>query len=126
MSITTATSTDEGDTAPVEAIEADDDDAGAVSSSVFTVTATPDKMADGSDPDDECGTVSGETEVGDDGSNSVELKLVDTTLGGGQCQYTISTSLPDGFAAGDGTKSTAAAAQAKGVNPGPVDEHRGC
>ena len=71
-------------------------DVGAVGATVFTVTA----VAAGTDPDDECNTVSGDTTVDNASVNSVTLTVVDTTLNNENCAYDIAVALPAGFVAG--------------------------
>ena len=98
---------DGGDTAPVESTQAEAD-LGAVKNTVFTVTATPEKASNGKVPEG-CNTVSEETEI-NYGTNEQDatLTVVDDTLGGASCTYTVTAALPAGFAAGGGeTRSTA-------------------
>lgn len=72
---------------------------GAISNTAFTVTAT-EKVPAGGKADPECATVSDDTEISDDGANQVELKLVDATFNGRNCTYTVTATLPAGFAVG--------------------------
>ena len=72
---------------------------GAIRNTTFTVTAT-EKVPAGAKADPECATVSGETEINDDGVNQVEFTLVDDTFDDRNCTYTVTADLPAGFAVG--------------------------
>ena len=91
-------------------------DGGAVKNTTFTVTATPEKGPKGVVPEG-CNAASKETELNyDTNKQYVQLTLVDMSLGGDECEYTVTAVLPAGFAAGDGSARNMANLE-KDVNP---------
>ena len=105
----------DGDTAAVASTQ-DARDLGAVKNTVFTVTATPEKGADGKVPEG-CNAASEDTEINyETEDQDTALTVVDVTLAGAECSYTVTAALPVGFAAGGG-EVRSVANQAKGVEP---------
>ena len=80
------------------------DSAKAASATTFTITATPEEAANGNVPEG-CNAVSEDTETDYDDNNlqKATLTVVDRSLDGAQCEYTVTAALPAGFAAGDGS-----------------------
>ena len=96
-------------------------DGGAVKNTTFTVTATPQKGAKGVVPEG-CNAASKETELNyDTNKQDAQLTLVDMSLGGDDCEYTVTAVLPAGFAAGDGSARNMANLE-KDVNPDSAAE----
>ena len=94
---------------------------GAVKNTTFTVTATPQKGAKGVVPEG-CNAASKETELNyDTNKQYAQLTLVDRSLGGKNCKYTVTAVLPAGFAAGDGSARNMANLE-KDVNPDSAAE----
>jgi hypothetical protein len=85
-------------------LTAEQRNAGAVANTVFTVTATPQKV--NNKVPQGCKEVSGDTEIVYDtgGLQRATLTVVDRPLGGTDdtCIYTVTAALPAGFAAGGG------------------------
>ena len=97
---------------------------GAASSTSFTITATPEKVA-GKVPEG-CNAVSEDTKTDYD-DNSLQkatLTVTDVPLGGTGCVYTVTAELPAGFAAGDGSERSTDNSD-NGVNPDGADTNTG-
>ena len=79
------------------------DSVSAASATTFTITATPNKDDNGNDVEG-CNAVSEDTETDYDDNElqKATLTLVQTALGGAECEYTVTAVLPPGFAAGAG------------------------
>ena len=109
---------DDGTTETVKTPAAPNErDAGAVKNTTFTVTATAEKNARGVVPEG-CNAASEDTEIDfDTGEQDATLTVVDRSLGGAECSYTVTAALPGGFAPGDGSARNTANSQ-KEQSPG--------
>ena len=99
--------------------------AGAASATTFTITATPQPPTPGGKVPEGCIAASADTETDYDDNNlqKAVVKVVDATLTGTQCVYTVSAALPAGFAAGDGS-ARSTGNQQKDRNPAVVADGR--